>query len=144
MSEAMMLEQYRIAVDLYKHEDLLNWQKFNNLIYVNSGIVGMMGIWKLISEKNPPLILAVSLPFLGIIVSLCFFVAIRAGVKYLQVRKAAVVAIDDQIKIKTNQTVVYLDDPVLVKSPTGRVLTVLPIILVFFWLILLVGILIIF
>ena len=141
MSEEMMLEQYRIAVDLYKHEDLLNWQKFHNLVYINTALIGIMGAWELISSKSP-WILVVSLPVLGIIVSLCFLVAARAGVKYLHARKQSVAAIDKQIKSKTNQTVINLGDPGLVTSPTTKVLTVLPVVLLLFWIIFLVSVLI--
>jgi hypothetical protein len=139
--EEIILEQYRIAVDLYKHEDLLNWQKFHNLIYVNTALIGMMGVWELI-PSDIPRILTISLPVLGIIVSLCFFVTARAGVKYLQARKGTVAAIDEQIKNTTNQTVITLDDPVLKTSPTTKVLTVLPLVLLLFWIIFLVGVLI--
>lgn len=141
MSEQIMLEQYRIAIDLYKHEDLLNWKKFHSLVYANTALIGMMGVWKLIPSDTPG-ILAISLPVLGIIVSLCFLIAARAGVKYLQARKETVAAIDKQIKSKTNQTVITLDDPVLATSPTTKVLVILPVVLLLFWIIFLVGVLI--
>ena len=38
-----LLEQYRIAVDLYKHEDSLNWTKLNYLLAINTGLCAIMG-----------------------------------------------------------------------------------------------------
>jgi hypothetical protein len=35
----LLREQLGLAIDLYKHEDLLNWSKLNNLFYVTVGLV---------------------------------------------------------------------------------------------------------
>ena len=40
--EAILHVQYEVAVDLYKHEDNLNWQKLNNLFYITAGLAAAM------------------------------------------------------------------------------------------------------
>lgn len=118
-----MLDQYKVAVDLYKHEDLLNWQKFNNLIYVNTALVGFVAFF----QVGFPKIVATVLPLFGLLVSVCFLVCIRAGITYLQARKEAAIAIEKQIHEKTNLRVVDVDYPILRNSPTTRTLTLFPI-----------------
>ena len=42
--EAILHVQYEVAVDLYKHEDNLNWQKLNNLFYITAGLAAAIGL----------------------------------------------------------------------------------------------------
>jgi hypothetical protein len=54
-SPTTLIEQYKIAVELYKHEDNLNWTKLNHLFYINTGLWAVMGlIAQFGTTKNGP------------------------------------------------------------------------------------------
>ncbi len=95
----ILINQYYIAVDLYRHEDILNWNKLNNFLYVSGGLMAVFAFFlknkaEIITHVINPLIF---ISLLGIVVSIGFFVAIFFGVKYMQARKAKVVEIDRQL-----------------------------------------------
>ncbi len=86
----ILIEQYKIAVDLYKHEDLLNWSKLNNLFYVSAGLLAIIGF--LLGEETTTIqipvirfILVVSI--IGFFMSILFWVSLLSGVFYLNVAR---------------------------------------------------------
>ena len=109
-------EHYRIAMELYRHEDDLNWRKLNNMFYVNAGLFAV--VWFLIKAEdgeaiNIPIasdpvreeainMLLTSDPvrvvaFIGAVVSIGFAVAIISGVHYMLNRKESVTLIEDEL-----------------------------------------------
>lgn len=134
------LEQYSVAIDLYKHEDSLNWSKLNNLFYVNAGLLAVLGLQfargQLTSHSNP-LIWALSI--LGFLVSFAFIISIWSGIIYMHKRKERIVEIEEELfKIGGKHVVsASLDQSkkILEVSPTSIVLRVMPIIFTFAWLI---------
>lgn len=92
-SPATLVEQYKIAVELYNHEDNLNWTKLNHLFYVNAGLWAVMGlIVRFGTTENgsvlidPRLIIGM-VSLTGMTVSAALGVALWFGVTYMHNRK---------------------------------------------------------
>lgn len=125
----MLEQQYQVAVDLYLHEDNLNWSKLNNLFYISGGLVAVISILASLSSENLLYsILIVSV--LGIISSVLFSIAITSGVHYMNNRKQTVMSIE-KLLISKNGTKVVLPQinahtSLLRKSPTSKVMVNIP------------------
>ena len=134
----LLKHQLTLAVDLYKHEDLLNWQKLNNFFYISTGLIAICG-FSLAQDGSQRAIL-ISAGLLGFVVSLAFFIALRAGVSYLQARKAAVAFLERNLLGQRNSIIYYgknlsNDNRQLRRSPTTIVLQTMPLIGTIGWLI---------
>ncbi len=143
-----VLSQYASAIDLYKHEDSLNWSKLHNMFYANAGLLAILGLVDKSGASNhaasgASLNIVVFVGLLGILVSLGFLVAIWSGIYYLRLRKDAVVKIELQLAESGGVFVVY--DPESEKrkwhfskvSPTTYVLGIMPVVLCLLWIIIL-------
>ena len=95
-------EHYRVAMELYRHEDDLNWRKLHNMFYVNAGLFAIVGflvkvedaeIIKILVNSDPVRVVA----FIGAVVSIGFAVAIICGVHYMLNRKDTVTLIEDEL-----------------------------------------------
>ncbi len=135
----VLINQFYIASDLYKHEDNLNWSKLNHLLYIMGGLGAIFGFLlknnlSNMAEYIDPLLL---ISFLGIMVSLSFFIAINAGVNYLQLRKKAVINIDNRLKEISGYSVICPEPEKMkksdIRSPTRLVLRVFPIFILLIW-----------
>lgn len=125
----MLEQQYQVAVDLYLHEDNLNWSKLNNLFYISGGLVAVISILaSLASENLLYSIMIVSV--LGIVSSTLFSIAITSGVRYMNDRKGTVMDIE-KLLVSKNGTKVVLPrlsahTSLLKKSPTSKVMVYIP------------------
>ena len=132
--------QYAIAVDLYKHEDDLNWKKLHNLFYVTGALLFILSMISDSIETFPndidPSILGI-LSMAGVLISSSFAIAIRSGVTYLQARKAKVIEIEQKLKDFGGISIVGEPTPILRVSPTTIMLKFLPLVFTCGWLILL-------
>jgi len=99
---AILKDQYTQACELYRHEDTLNWSKFNNMIYVTAGLWAIAGFaFEYQGQADP----ANDLPNLvfnltcvvGLIVAVAFTIALWSGVTYLHHRKNRVSEIETQL-----------------------------------------------
>jgi len=97
----ILMNQYFAAVDLYKHEDGLNWQKVNHLLYVNAALGAIVGF---VLERERQDLFALSMPALlltiaaiGLLVSVGFGVALWFGTHYLNNRKRAVLVVEERL-----------------------------------------------
>ena len=89
----LVMQQYCNVVDLYKHEDDLNWRKLSHLFYVNASIWIVIGFiiqytpynWFFINNEH---FLYNLLSVIGIIICTVFGVAIWNGLVCLKTRKA--------------------------------------------------------
>lgn len=99
----ILVHQLHVGTELYLHEDRLNWQKLNNLLYVNAAIGAMISF---VLERElagmdgfhlPYLVLVVGL--IGSIVSFGFAVAIWYGTLYLQTRKDALLRLEEHMQV---------------------------------------------
>ena len=103
-----VLNQYDIAVDLYKHEDQLNWSKLNHLLYITGGLGALFGFFlnhrdSIRFQYIDPLVM-VSL--LGVLVSGGFAVVIWMGIRYLALRKEEIMKMELGLVRVTGHSVV--------------------------------------
>lgn len=150
--------QYETAMNLYLHEDQLNWSKLNNLFYITVGLIIASGIIIRFvgdaSKTTPvsigPCLLPIAL--VGIILSASFSVALWAGVNYMLKRKRAVYEIEKELVQNhgcipillrnSDGSAMNLDTPVaqsIHKSWTTWVLRLTPLVLAAAWVVLFVG-----
>ena len=139
-------EQYKLAVELYEHEDDLNWRKLNHLFYINIGLWAVIGFIAKFDSSNlffavSPYFLLVMVSLIGLILSLAFGVALWFGVNYMHSRKDVVVAIE-KILVQHGGRYIVSTGPengeekrFLKRSPTTWVLRSVPILLSIAWVI---------
>lgn len=135
---AMLKEQLRLATDLYKHEDLLNWQKLGSFLYVTVGLVALCSVTlSVATPKATAVILSIS-GALGAFISLAFFVTLRAGVVYLHQRKDALAQLETRF-VRPGGVRVSAEashgkpQGHLARSPTATVLRALPLLAAGVW-----------
>lgn len=133
----IVLEQYNRAVELYIHEDNLNWSKINHLFYVNGVFVALLTF---ISNSKSPSdnlsIYYVITAFLGFISSTLFTVSISSGIIYLKKRKKSVRKIESILQSLNGLRVISdlnHKEKVLKNSPTTVVIRLIPIIITGLW-----------
>lgn len=141
----ILINQYLVAADLYKHEDELNWQKVNHLLYLNAALGAILGF--VIERGSNGLVgfgfgeLLVVVSLAGLLVSSGFALTVWLGTNYLQTRKAAVIVVEERLKalggeyvVKPNEALGRLHSRFQQASPTRWVLRLVPIGLALLWL----------
>jgi len=81
-----LVDQLSMAIDLYKHEDNLNWNKLNNYLYVTVGCAALMG-FALSRTGSARQYFMLITSILGVVSSLGFGTTLWMGTYYLHVRK---------------------------------------------------------
>ncbi|MEU1803943.1 GNAT family N-acetyltransferase [Streptomyces sp. NPDC019937] len=144
--EAMLHAQYGIAVDLYKHEDSLNWQKLNNFFYITAGLAAATAfcLGKEGAGGTLGTALAIIISVIGFGVSLGFSQMLRFGRQYLLARKEAVIELEEYMAWHGGERIVNrrTSDPgsaYLKVSPTGAIMMLLPVLVAVCWLAVLVA-----
>lgn len=142
----ILKSQYAIAVDLYKHEDNLNWNKLYNLFYVTLALLLILSSTSKSIETFPndidPLMLEV-ISAVGVLISLSFAIVIWSGVIYLSARKKKVVEIEQELENIGGISIVggvgasQHEQHILKVSPTTIILKFIPFAFAFGWFILL-------
>ncbi|MFD7502556.1 GNAT family N-acetyltransferase [Streptomyces sp. NPDC059850] len=139
--EAILHAQYQIAVDLYKHEDNLNWQKLNNFFYITAGLAAATAFFLSKEGAGGSLgtVLAAIISVIGFGVSLGFSQMLRFGRQYLLARKEAVIELEEYMAWHGGERIVNrrTSDPgsaYLKVSPTGAIMVLLPVLVSFCWL----------
>ena len=143
-----LLEQYKIAIDLYKHEDNLNWRKLNHLFYVNAGLWAVIGF--IIEHDFPNETFSIPFPLftgmvslIGLIVSVAFGIALWYGIEYMHSRKDVAAKIEDSLIQFGGKRIVSLyaeskkRKRYLKESPTTWMLRLVPILFSSIWFIVL-------
>lgn len=140
-SPELLLGQYAHAIDLYKHEDTLTWNKLNNLLYITTALFTGYGVLATVSTNSPAFdrtdVLLLGICVLGLLASLAFLWTLVAGVRYLDARKAMAMHIEEQLVMAGGTRVIAIVDPRLSwlrRSPTRHLLRGLPIALAVAWL----------
>ncbi len=141
MEDDMKVHLYDRAVDLYLHEDKLNWVKLNNLFYVSGGLLAILGFTLdlegglfPLTSSDAVLVLAVSAG--GLLTCFVFGVALHYGVKYLGTRKEAVMRLERCLTDDRNCWVVTPrsgDGGGLRTSPTSMLLRLTPYLMAVGW-----------
>ncbi len=139
-STEILLEQYQKAIELYQHEDDLNWSKLNHLLYVNSGLWAILGF---ILQANKGAVgmfttdlLVTVVGSFGLLVSLIFEVALWFGGLYMYERKKAVIRIEKRLIELGGAHVVSVPEEkqsYLLQSPTMWILRLIPLLLAATW-----------
>lgn len=134
----IVVSQYERAIDLYIHEDNLNWSKLNHFFYITGGLFVIASLWPDINSMSfCGFLLAIS--FLGMLSSWLFRIALSSGIDYLQTRKQAVVDVE-RILIKEKGVRIVsthynegIKNKQLRKSPTTKVMKNIPLIMLIVW-----------
>jgi len=140
----ILIHQFYVAASLYLHEDQLNWQKLHHLLYINVGLGAVTGF---VLENGVGRVGGVGLDTvflilggIGILVAFAFGVAIWFGTLYLQNRKAALVALEQDLGTHGGEAVVNLPAHLQAinprfawVSPTVWVLRLFPVLLALLW-----------
>jgi hypothetical protein len=89
---------YGAAVDLIKHDDNLNWQKFYHMVYLNAGLIAAF----VLTYRAETTVLAPRLvfPILGLIFSIVFDLTLQEGMRCLRSHRIKVEAMDKKIGIE--------------------------------------------
>jgi predicted GNAT superfamily acetyltransferase len=132
--ESILQTQYGIAVDLYKHEDVINWNKLNNFLYITAGLAATLAF--ILGKEGAPSQgvaqgIAAVITVIGFASGLAFAVMLRYGRRYLQARKSTVVDLEEHMAWHGGHRIVgrQATEPGaawLRASPTGYVMVVLP------------------
>ncbi|MEU9399132.1 GNAT family N-acetyltransferase [Streptomyces sp. NPDC048242] len=144
--EMLLYAQYGIAVDLYKHEDVTNWQKLNNFFYITAALAaaiafafGKDGAASERMARNLTVIIGV----IGLGTSVAFSQMLRFGRRYLQARKKAVIDLEEHLAWHGGHRIVSRDigeanNGWLRASPTGMLMVLLPSLVAVCWLVVIV------
>lgn len=132
--ESMLQTQYGIAVDLYKHEDLINWNKLNNFLYITAGLAATLAFTlgkEGVRSEGVARAVAVIITLIGFVSAVAFAIMLRFGRRYLQARKSAVVDLEEHMAWHGGHRIVgrQVAEPGMAwlhSSPTGLVMVVLP------------------
>ena len=89
VDEQILIEQYKVAADLYKHEDSLTWSKLHYFLIVNSAIFVLGNM--IAQEETFAFGIAGGV---GIAISILFFISIANGFSYIGARKQAVMDLE--------------------------------------------------
>ncbi|MES9970520.1 MAG: hypothetical protein ABW092_10845 [Candidatus Thiodiazotropha sp.] len=92
----VLINQLYIAVDLYKHEDSLNWSKVSHLLYMTGGLGALLSFLvknkvDFIDTQTDPIFLVC---IFGILTSFGFLIAIGSGLIYMSNKKKVVRELD--------------------------------------------------
>ena len=148
-TQTTLLEQLKIATDLYKHEDNLNWTKLNNLFYINAGLWAILGFiieFGGVNSSSFPInlnFIMTMVSIIGIIVSIALGIALWCGVRYMQHRKETVTFIEEKLIPYGGQNIVSSSQEILERkrffqqSPTTLVLKSVPVLFIIVWIIVL-------
>ena len=80
--EDLLLEQWKAAIELHKHEDILSWNKFSYFTTMNATLLGAIAyLW---SNKNTLdfVVLGLLVSIFGFVVSIAWFLAQERGRMY--------------------------------------------------------------
>lgn len=139
-SNEVLEAQYQAGVALYMHEDLLNWDKLRNYLYVTVATAAALGF---VLAQTPsgttydPTAVGIVLCLVGLLTSVGFGIALNSGVAYLAMRKEAVAELEDMYINREGIRVVsrlFRTKPWLRRSPTTWVLRLAPVTGVVVWL----------
>ena len=135
----IVLNQYETAINLYIHEDNLNWSKLQHFFYITGGLFAVAFLWPEISYNLPFYEFLIAISFLGMVSSWLFWIALNNGIDYMQTRKQAVVDIERiLLKLKGVRIVsTHYNEGIrnkrLKNSPTTKVMKNIPLIMLIVW-----------
>jgi len=139
-----IFKNYDNAMEMYRHEDNLNWTKINHLLVINTALIGFLGlvianIGKITTENLIIAFIIILFSIFGITANILFYIAIKSGILYLQNRKEQTATIERIIKNMGGVEIVgskQRDDKRFIRSNTITVMSIIPIVLIIIWVLL--------
>lgn len=138
--EEMLHAQYQVTVDLYKHEDITNWNKLNNFFYITAALAAAASFAFGSSNEDHRFSdrLALVIAVIGLAASLAFADMLLWGRRYLLDRKNSVARMERYIVWFGGQRVVGREHlgprrDGLQQSPTGLIMILLPLFVGLCW-----------
>ncbi|MFI0242402.1 GNAT family N-acetyltransferase [Streptomyces sp. NPDC016845] len=142
--EAMLQAQYGVAIDLYKHEDTLNWNKLNNFFYITAGLAAALGftLGRRGDDASSSTLLtdglAIVISVIGFFSAAAFTLMLRFGRRYLHARKNAAMELEEHLAWHGGQRIVGREAAAdgnkwLKQSPTGFIMMSLPALVAACW-----------
>lgn len=136
----ILREQYQIGMDLYKHEDLLNWTKLYNFFYVNLGLLAIVGlVMKERAKHYGPSFVVALVSVVGFIISLAFTGAIYSGVECMHNRKDHVIKIEKELiqygaaDIVSNVSLADKELKSFRRTLTSKIIRIIPLVITVVW-----------
>lgn len=138
----ILIEQYESAVDLYRHEDILNWSKLRNFLYITTALIAALGVSYSSMTGGQATKMAGNLTQIVSLVGFCvaavFAVTIWAGTRYLDARKEAVYRLEKVLAKAGGAMIVTPSETspnkgMMHQSPTRLVLRFIPILAMCVW-----------
>lgn len=147
--ETMLQAQYGVAIDLYKHEDTLNWNKLNNFFYITAGLAAALGftLGQRGEEASSSTFLtdglAMLISVIGLGSAVAFTIMLLFGRRYLHARKNAAMELEEHLAWHGGQRIVGREAAAdgnkwLKQSPTGLIMMLLPALVAACWAVMLV------
>lgn len=134
-----LLQQYAVAIDLYKHEDSLNWSKINHLFYITASLLGLAGVSLTLKHPQVTTWILLGASLLGILSAYLFMVTILSGVQYMQTRKEVVLSLEQLLSRQRGVKVVDIQfeshKTLMQKSPSLSAIRKFPRIILCVWLV---------
>lgn len=126
-----LLAQFDHAIGLYKHEDSLNWRKFNAYL-ISLGVLAtfLNAVTNDIPQDTIDVNLLVMIALAGVLVSIGFGIAMRYGVRYMQHHKETVLLLQNRVArlggtpgfLSSRRVGKHLSKATARRSPTALVL----------------------
>lgn len=104
---AVWAQIYGGAVDLIKHDDNLNWQKFYHMLYLNAGLLTAFVFAIREGAVGPKFLF----PILGIAFGILFDLTLQEGMRCLRAHKQKVVSMDHKLGINRDEGFLFLQNP---------------------------------
>lgn len=133
----IILSQYEYAIQLYTHEDKLNWSKLNHLFYITAGLFGVFSF--VINAELDVFFMYMTLAFvsvLGIFSSYLFYKTVSSGMDYMHHRKESVIELENLLEKMGGLRIVGKGaelDQRLSKSLTSLVMRRMPFLIMVIW-----------
>jgi hypothetical protein len=146
--EDLLLEQWKMASELHRHEDNLTWQRFSYMVTINGVLASAVGIiWststKLFNQRDAFILISL----FGIITSLVFTFILRRAFMYQKYRITQAKQTEKKLLINDKQILnLYefgLEEQKLIrvshlaKFSTNNLISFLSLLFVLFWIFLL-------
>lgn len=111
----LLLEQWKMAVELHKHEDNLIWQKFNYFVAIHGILVSAMLI--LVSSTGTEVepivgkgIIAITASLFGFISSVAWFLIQYRGKLYQNLRVEQAKKVEKELKVDGEQVLTLYNE----------------------------------
>lgn len=97
LEQTLLVEKQHAAIQLYNHEDNLNWTKFGLLISFMMALLAAVDYLLKQNNQNGHIILVFLVIVMGFSINLMFYQKIKSGLKFMMFHKQSVNALDTRL-----------------------------------------------